>query len=99
MMLRTPVCADRRAFHPDRTLLVVWLARDGIERALRHFVHVGFKKMKWHEDLPGSDNFGQSQLDCANAATLRDYVARTPEGDEPLAAPVLGGTMISVGPL
>ena len=66
--------SSSRAFDPHRRLLVVGLARDRIERALRDLVGVGFGVVERHEHLPGRDRLGDAQLDArarARAATRR----------------------------
>src|SRR5258708_1065623 len=66
--------ARRRPFEPDRALLVIRLARDRIERALRHLVRVEFRPVEGHEDLSGCDGFGETDPQVADPAALRDHI-------------------------
>ena len=74
-LLLHALCSAER-FDPHRALLVIRLARDGIEGALRHLVHVGFREMERHEHLAGRDDLGEPQFDAAHAAAARDDVHR-----------------------
>src|SRR5262245_5171357 len=60
-----------RLLHPDRRLLVVGLARDRIECALRDLVRVGLGVMKRHEHLAWRHRLRDTQLQAAHATAPR----------------------------
>ena len=63
---------DWTALDAHGALLVVGLARDRIEGALRDLIRVALGKMKGKEDLAGSNDFRDSQLNFAHATARGD---------------------------
>ena len=59
------------AFDTDSALLVIRFPRDRIECCLRNEIRVVLRKVKRHEDLPGSDNLRQPQRNVVNTVSSR----------------------------
>src|SRR3954453_8908279 len=61
-----------RFFDAYRALLEVGLARNGIERALRDLVGVGFSEVERKKYLSRSDDFSYAKLNAADTAARGD---------------------------
>src|SRR5215510_10729858 len=70
----TTAPAEVRALDPDGALLVIGLARDRIERALRHPIRVEFRPVKRHEHLSWRNRFSDAELELRHDAAAGDEI-------------------------
>ena len=64
----------QRALHTHRALLEIGFARYRVECALRNLICVRFGKVEGKEDLSGSNDFCNAQLDSAHPSAGREYI-------------------------
>src|SRR6266480_2864115 len=57
-------------------LLVVGLSRNRIEGALRYLIGICFGIVKWHKDLPRSDDLCNAKLYAPHAPARRHHIHR-----------------------